>query len=220
MPLFALDKELTFPPVHLAEPDGLLAMGGDLSPKRLLSAYRNGVFPWYEGETILWWSPDPRFVLFPNDLKIRKAIKPMLNRNEFEFSINKSFAEVIHHCKETKRPGQKGTWITDEVEKAYCKMHELGYGYSAEAWKGAKLVGGLYGIKLGKVFFGESMFSLTSNASRFCFIKYVEQLKKEGIQLIDCQVYTEYLESFGAGMINRKDFVGLLQKLEVFDIPL
>jgi leucyl/phenylalanyl-tRNA--protein transferase len=213
MPLFALNKELIFPPVHLAEPDGLLAMGGDLSSERLLLAYQSGIFPWYEGETILWWSPDPRFVLFPDELKISKTIKPLLNRNEFEFSINKSFTAVIHQCKKTKRPGQKGTWITDEVEKAYCKMHELGYANSAEVWKDGELVGGLYGIRLGKMFFGESMFSKVSNASRYCFIKYVQQLKEEGVQLIDCQVYTEYLESFGARMISRKDFIQLLQNL-------
>ncbi|MBK6384377.1 MAG: leucyl/phenylalanyl-tRNA--protein transferase [Chitinophagaceae bacterium] len=213
MPLFVLDKELTFPPVHLAEPDGLLAMGGDLSSERLLLAYRSGIFPWYEGDTILWWCPHPRFVLYPEELKISKSIKPLLNRNEFEFTTNKAFAQVIHHCKKTKRPGQDGTWITDEVEKAYCKLHELGYAHSAEVWKEGKLIGGLYGIKLGKVFFGESMFSTMSNASRFAFIKYVLQLKSEGIELIDCQVYTEYLESLGARMISGAEFDTLLKKL-------
>ncbi|MCY7311741.1 MAG: leucyl/phenylalanyl-tRNA--protein transferase [Chitinophagaceae bacterium] len=211
MPIFALDKEIIFPPVHLAEPDGLLAMGGDLSVERLLMAYRNGIFPWYEGDTILWWSPDPRFVLFPGELKVSKSIKPLLKRNEFEFTTNKAFAQVIHHCKETKRPGQEGTWITDEVEKAYCKLHEMGYAHSAEVWKNGELVGGLYGIQLGKVFFGESMFSKTSNASRFAFIKYVQLLKEEGIELIDCQVYTEYLESMGAKMIDRTVFMTLLK---------
>ncbi|MBL0069762.1 MAG: leucyl/phenylalanyl-tRNA--protein transferase [Chitinophagaceae bacterium] len=213
MPLFVLDKELTFPPVHLAEPDGLLAMGGDLSSERLLLAYRSGIFPWYEGDTILWWCPHPRFVLYPEELKISKSIKPLLNKNEFEFITNKAFAQVIHHCKKTKRPGQDGTWITDEVEKAYCKLHELGYAHSAEVWKEGKLIGGLYGIKLGKVFFGESMFSTMSNASRFAFIKYVLQLKSEGIELIDCQVYTEYLESLGARMISGAEFDTLLKKL-------
>ena len=213
MPLFVLDKELTFPPVHLAEPDGLLAMGGDLSSERLLLAYRSGIFPWYEGDTILWWCPHPRFVLYPEELKISKSITPLLNRNEFEFTTNKAFAQVIHHCKKTKRPGQDGTWITDEVEKAYCKLHELGYAHSAEVWKEGKLIGGLYGIKLGKVFFGESMFSTMSNASRFAFIKYVLQLKSEGIELIDCQVYTEYLESLGARMISGAEFDTLLKKL-------
>jgi leucyl/phenylalanyl-tRNA--protein transferase len=213
MPLFALDKELSFPPVHLAEPDGLLAMGGDLSVNRLLLAYRNGIFPWYEGDTILWWCPNPRFVLFPAELKINKSIKPLLNRNELDFTINKAFAQVINNCKETKRPGQEGTWITNEVEKAYCKLHELGYAHSAEVWKDGKLVGGLYGIKMGKVFFGESMFSKVSNASRFAFIKYVQLLKEEGIALIDCQIYTEYLESMGARMIDRKEFINYLKNL-------
>jgi leucyl/phenylalanyl-tRNA--protein transferase len=213
MPLFVLDKELAFPPAHLAEPDGLLAMGGDLSPNRLLLAYRNGIFPWYEGEHILWWAPYPRFVLFPEELKISKSIKPLLNKTEFDFTINKAFASVIHQCKKITRPGQDGTWITNEVEKAYIQMHELGYAHSAEVWQDNELVGGLYGIKLGKVFFGESMFSKVSNASRYAFITYVQQLKKEGIQLIDCQVYTEYLESMGARMIPGNEFNNLLKQL-------
>lgn len=213
MALFALDKELVFPPVDLAGPDGLLAMGGDLSPQRLLLAYRNGIFPWYEGEHILWWCPDPRFVLFPDELKISKNIKPLLKKNEFDFTINKAFPEVIYQCKKIARPGQDGTWITDEVEKAFIEMHELGYAHSAETWKNGELAGGLYGIRLGKVFFGESMFSKQSNASRYAFIRYVQQLKSEGVQLIDCQVYTAYLESLGATMILRKDFIKLLRQL-------
>ena len=190
----------------------MLAIGGDLSTERLLLAYRNGIFPWYEGNHILWWCPDPRFVLFPEELKINKAIKPLLNRNEFNLTINKAFAQVIHQCKKIVRPGQEGTWITDEVEKAFIKMYELGYANSAEVWKNNELVGGLYGIKLGKIFFGESMFSKISNASRFAFIKYIEQLRQEGIKLIDCQVYTEYLESFGARMIPGKEFQKLLKE--------
>jgi leucyl/phenylalanyl-tRNA--protein transferase len=213
MPLFALDKELIFPPPHLAEPDGLLALGGDLSPQRLLLAYQNGIFPWYEGKDILWWCPDPRFVLFPAKLKIHKSIKPLLKRKEFEFTINKAFPEVIRQCKKIVRPGQDGTWITNEVERAYIKMHELGYAVSAEVWKEGELVGGLYGMRLGKVFFGESMFSKLSHASRYAFISYVEQLKSEGVELIDCQVYTEYLESMGAEMIDRKDFLSLIARI-------
>lgn len=213
MPLFALDNELAFPPVHLAEPDGLLAMGADLSPERLLLAYKNGIFPWYEGDTILWWSPDPRFVLFPGEIKINRSIQSAIDKNNFEFSVNKDFAQVIHRCKKIKRPGQQGTWITDEVEQAYCNMHELGYAHSAEVWKNGKLAGGMYGMKLGNVFFGESMFSEVSKASRYAFIKYVQHLKQEGIELIDCQVYTAYLESMGARMIDRKDFTRLLQQL-------
>lgn len=213
MPLFVLNNDISFPPPSLAEPDGLLAMGGDLSAPRLSAAYRQGIFPWYEGEHILWWCPDPRFVLFPKELKISKSIKPLLRKNEFEFTINKAFPEVIRHCKKIIRPGQDGTWITNEVEKAYIKMHELGYAFSAEVWKNGTLAGGLYGIKLGKVFFGESMFSNISNASRYAFTKYVQQLQEEGIELIDCQVYTEYLESMGAKMITRRDFLQLLETL-------
>ena len=213
MSLFILDKTLYFPPIHLAEPDGLLAIGGDLSPERLLQAYRNGIFPWYEEDPILWWSPDPRFVLFPEELKISKSIRPLLNRNEFEFTINKAFKDVIQHCKKIHRPEQNGTWITDEVEKAFLQMHELGYAHSAEVWQNNELIGGLYGIRLGKVFFGESMFSKVSNASRYAFIKYIEILKQEAVEIIDSQVYTEYLESFGARMITGKEFTGLLKEL-------
>lgn len=213
MPLFALDKGLSFPPVHLAEPDGLLAMGGDLSPERLLVAYQNGIFPWYEKDVVLWWCPHPRFVLFPGELKVSQSARSLLQKKAFGFTVNKAFRDVIHHCKEIKRPGQEGTWITDEVERAYCKMHELGHAHSAEVWKEDELVGGLYGIKLGKVFFGESMFSRQTNASRFAFIKYVEFLREDGVELVDCQVYTEYLESFGARMIDRNDFVQLLSRL-------
>ena len=214
MPLFALDHTaLDFPPPQLAEPDGLLAMGGDLSPDRLLTAYRQGIFPWYEGEHILWWFPDPRFVLYPEELKLSKSVKPLLNHHAFDFTINKAFPDVIRHCQQIERNGQNGTWITKEVEKAYTRMHELGYAHSAEVWKDGELVGGLYGIRLGKVFFGESMFSRKSNASRFAFAKYVAILQSEGVELIDCQVYTQYLESMGAKMIEGKDFSRLLKEL-------
>lgn len=213
MPIFALDEELVFPPVHLAEADGLLAMGGDLSPERILLAYRNGIFPWYQEEIILWWSPDPRMILFPDELKIARSIKPLLNRNEFEFTTNLAFPQVIQFCKETKRPGQDGTWITDDVQKAYTRLHEMGHAQSAEVWNEGELVGGIYGIRMGKVFFGESMFSKKANASRYAFIKYVQQLSAEGIELIDCQVYTEYLKSFGARLIDRKEFIKLLETL-------
>lgn len=213
MPLFALDSELVFPPVHLAEPDGLLAIGGDLSPQRLILAYRQGIFPWYEGDTPLWWCPDPRFVLFPDELRISKSFRAVTRRNQFTLTTNQAFAAVIGHCKKIARPGQAGTWITDELEQAYINLHRLGYAHSAEVWENEQLVGGLYGIRLGKVFFGESMFSKTSNASRFSFINYVQLLKNEGIELIDCQVYTEYLESFGARMIPRTEFIKLISTL-------
>jgi leucyl/phenylalanyl-tRNA---protein transferase len=212
MPLFALDKELVFPPVHLAEPDGLLAMGGDLQPDRLLLAYKKGIFPWYDGDVPLWWSPDPRFVLFPSKLKISKSMQQLLKRNAFEFTINTAFEQVISNCKKMFRKGQDGTWITDTVKDAYINMHQLGYAHSAEAWLNGELVGGLYGIRLGKVYFGESMFSLVSNASKYAFIKYVQQLATENLALIDCQVHTPHLESLGAEMIKREEFISLLKK--------
>jgi leucyl/phenylalanyl-tRNA--protein transferase len=213
LPVFALEEELYFPPVNLAEPDGLLAIGGDLSPERLLLAYKQGIFPWYEGEYILWWSPDPRFILLPGELKISKSMNTLVKKNAFDFTVNKAFEKVIQHCKNIKRPGQRGTWITDEVEIAYTRMHELGYAISAEAWKDGVLVGGAYGLKFGKVFFGESMFSEISNASKYAFIKLVQNLRKEGIELIDCQIYTEHLETLGARMISRKEFIGVLKEL-------
>jgi leucyl/phenylalanyl-tRNA--protein transferase len=213
LPVFALEKELYFPPVNLADPDGLLAIGGDLSPERLLFAYKQGIFPWYEGEYILWWSPDPRFVLFPGELKISKSMKALLKKNAFDFTINKAFEKVIHQCKKIKRPGQRGTWITDEVEMAYMRMHELGYAISAETWKDGKLVGGAYGLKIGKIFFGESMFSKINNASKYAFIQLVQNLKQDGVELIDCQVYTEHLESLGAKMISRKEFTNTISEL-------
>lgn len=212
MPFYVLNNELSFPPVHLAEPDGLLATGGDLSPERVLLAYRSGIFPWYDQDPILWWSPDPRFVLFPDELKISPNTRQLISKNEFEFSINSSFAQVIHHCRMIERRGQHGTWITPELEQAFIKLHERGVARSAEVWKNGELAGGLYGIQLGKVFFGESMFSKIRGASRVAFTLFVKQLKEEGIVLIDCQVYTRYLESFGARMIPRKTFIQLLKK--------
>ncbi|HXB42557.1 MAG TPA: leucyl/phenylalanyl-tRNA--protein transferase [Puia sp.] len=213
MPLIRLSNELVFPPVHLGEPEGLLAIGGDLSTERLLLAYRSGIFPWYEENPILWWSPDPRFVLLPNELKVSKSMHQLIKRNAFEFTINKAFRDVINNCKTIPRRGQHSTWITEEVKNAYIRLHALGYAHSAEAWQNTELVGGLYGIRMGKVFFGESMFSNASNASKYAFIKYVTALMAEGVQLIDCQVYTEHLESLGAKMIKRADFIGLLHEL-------
>jgi leucyl/phenylalanyl-tRNA--protein transferase len=213
MALFALGKEIVFPPVHLAEPDGMLAIGGDLSTERLLLAYKNGIFPWYDGDVPLWWCPDPRFVIFPEELKVSKSMKQLLNRQAFTFSVDKDFVSVINSCKTVSRKDQDGTWISDEVKAAYIKLHQLGYAHSAEVWLNSELVGGCYGIRMGKVFFGESMFSKVSNASKYAFISYVEQLKKEGISLIDCQVYTTHLESLGARMIDRSSFIQLLDKL-------
>jgi leucyl/phenylalanyl-tRNA--protein transferase len=212
MAIFLLDKELVFPPPHLAEPDGLLAVGGDLSTERLLVAYRSGIFPWYEGEHILWWCPDPRFVLFPDKLRISKSMRTIIKRGDFEFRTNTSFREVVRNCQKIERRDQIGTWITSEVLSAYQKLHEQGFAQCAEAWKDGELVGGLYGVKLGHMFFGESMFSKCSNASKFAFIEYVRELKEEGIVLIDCQVYTEHLESLGAEMIGRSEFLEMLRR--------
>ena len=213
MSLFILNNELLFPPVQYAEPDGLLAVGGDLSTERLLLAYRQGIFPWYEGQHILWWCPDPRFVLFPDELRESKSMKQLLKRNAFEFRVDTNFTGVISNCKTIARRGQESTWITDEVRAAYTRLHAAGYAHSAETYLEGELVGGLYGIRLGKVFFGESMFSTVSNASKYAFIRYVHQLREEGVALIDCQVYTEHLESLGARMISREDFIACLDRL-------
>lgn len=213
MSLFALQQELVFPPVHLAEPDGLLAMGGDLSTGRLILAYRSGIFPWYEGKVPLWWCPDPRFVLFPEKLKISKSMQQLLKKEAFRFTVDTAFPSVIRACKTSSRKDQQGTWITDEVEAAYGLLHDNGYAHSAEAWAGDELAGGLYGVKIGKVFFGESMFSYASNASKFAFIRYIQLLQQEGVELIDCQVHTPHLESLGAEMIPREVFMKQLKKL-------
>ena len=205
-------EELWFPPAEDALEDGLLALGADLSTDRLLLAYRNGIFPWFDDEVPMWWCPDPRFVLYPNELKVSKSMKQVMKKGSFEFRINTAFKKVIANCKAVEREGQDGTWITDEVEGAYTQMHQLGYAHSAEAWLDSELVGGLYGIRLGNIFFGESMFTHVSNASKFAFIKYIEQLKAEGVVLIDCQVYTEHLESLGARMVSRSLFLEILKR--------
>lgn len=210
--MFILGREFAFPPVESASEEGIVAIGGDLETERLLLAYRNGIFPWYnEDEPIIWWCPDPRFVLFPGDLKISKSMQTVLRNGSFRFTINKAFPSVIQHCKNITRKDQEGTWINPAVQKAYTLLHELGYAHSAEAWQDGELVGGLYGIRMGNVFFGESMFSKKSNASKFAFIKYVQQLQKEGVAVIDCQVDTGHLESLGAAMIERTQFIDLLQ---------
>ncbi len=213
MQLHLLDEEVWFPPVSEALPDGLLAVGGDLSTERLLLAYRSGIFPWYnDDEPPLWWSPDPRFVLYPDELKVSKSMRQVMKRGEFDFKVDSAFADVIKNCRHVERKDMDGTWISDDVEQAYTDLHKLGYAHSAETWKDGKLVGGLYGILLGKMFFGESMFSTEANASKFAFMKWVEELKARGVVLIDCQVYTEHLESLGARMIPRRQFIEMIGK--------
>ena len=211
MPLHVLNNALWFPPVTDALEDGLLAIGGDLSTERLLLAYRKGIFPWYDGDVPLWWCPDPRFVLYPQQLKISKSMKQLLKRNAFAFTINAAFEKVIRSCMMMKRKEGDGSWINEEVIIAYNNLHKLGYAHSAEVWVNDELAGGLYGLKMGKLFFGESMFSTVSNASKYAFISYIHQLIQEGIVLIDCQVYTEHLESLGAQMISRNEFIYTLE---------
>ena len=211
--MFLLSNELYFPPVTEADEEGILAIGGDLSTQRLLLAYRNGIFPWYsDDEPIIWWCPNPRFVLFPDEIKISKSMRAVVKKQTYSFTINNCFNNVIKNCKTINREGQSGTWISEEVIDAYTNLHNLGYALSAETWKNNKLVGGLYGVKMGNIFFGESMFSLSPNASKFAFIQLVQHLKNEGVKLIDCQVYTNHLESLGAKMIDRNDFMRLLEQ--------
>lgn len=214
MALFKLSSELIFPPVGFSEPDGLLAYGGDLSPDRLLLAYRSGIFPWFsKDEPVLWWSPDPRFVLYPNKLKVSHSMSKILEKGIFRVSTNQCFAEVMAQCAEIKRKDQHGTWITDEMITAYTQLHKLGFAQSVEVWQNDELVGGLYGIKIGACFFGESMFSKVSNASKAGFITFVRQQAAEGLQLVDCQVHTSHLESLGAEMVPRKQFLEQINAL-------
>lgn len=212
MPIFWLSDKLAFPAQHLAEPDGVLALGGDLSPERLILAYKHGIFPWYnEGEPIIWWSPNPRFVLFPANLKVSKSMRQVLRRQIFTVTFDQDFRAVMENCQQSKRRGQSGTWITEEMLTAYCNLHDLGYAHSVEVWQEGTLVGGLYGISLGKCFFGESMFAKVSNASKTGFITLVRKLQARGFKLIDCQTHSNHLESLGANFIPRKDFLRLLK---------
>ena len=212
-PVPRLTQELWFPPVSQANSEGLVAIGGDLHPERLILAYKSGIFPWFSGQIPHWYSLDPRFVLRPSELKISKSMRPIINQKKFELRINTSFREVIKNCKTIQRDGQSGTWITNDIVKSYTQLHEMGIAHCAESWQEGELVGGLYGIKMGKVFFGESMFSKQSNASKFAFIQYVQQLQNEGIELIDCQMETEYLASLGASFITRDFFMKELERL-------
>jgi len=209
--IFSLTQHLKFPPVHLAEPDGLLATGGDLSTARLILAYRSGIFPWYSKPPVLWWSPDPRFVLFPDELKVSASMRQLLKKQVFRITVNQNFEAVIGHCRYTYRPGQDGTWITDPMQEAYIQLHREGFALSVECWLDDQLVGGLYGVKMGNVFFGESMFSHVSNASKAAFITFVQSAQAEGLALVDCQVYTDHLASLGARFISRASFLNLLE---------
>ncbi len=213
--MFLLGKKIEFPDVELASPDGILAIGGDLSPERLLLAYRNGIFPWYsEGEPIVWYSPEKRMVLFPGELKVSKSMKQLIRRGTYHITWNENFVEVIKACQESPRKDQDGTWITEEMRLAYIRLHEMGHAKSVEVWREEELVGGLYGIDLGHVFCGESMFSREANTSKLAFIHLAEKLEKENYRLIDCQVYTAHLASLGAREIPRMEFTKLLKDLK------
>jgi leucyl/phenylalanyl-tRNA--protein transferase len=213
MPAFWLyNDEYSFPDPALASSDGLLAVGGDLAPERLLEAYKWGIFPWYnEDDPILWWSPDPRFVLFPAELRVTKSMRPYLNQPKFQISFDQSFEQVMRACQSTRRAHQPGSWIHEDMIEAYTKLHFMGYAHSVEVWQEGQLVGGLYGICLGKIFFGESMFARVSNASKFGFIRLVHWLQARDFQLIDCQQETTHLVSLGARAISRTDFMARLQ---------
>lgn len=209
--MYFLLKELFFPDVSEADEHGILAVGGDLSPQRLMLAYQSGIFPWFDNdEPILWWSPPERMVLFPDELVISKSMRSILRKEVFTVTFNKDFRAVITNCSQISRNGQQGTWISEEMIEAYVKLHELGYAKSVEVWQNNELVGGLYGIDLGHVFCGESMFSRVSNASKVAFITLVENLKTRKYKLIDCQVHNDHLESLGAREIERVQFMEML----------
>ncbi|WP_123290446.1 leucyl/phenylalanyl-tRNA--protein transferase [Desulfosoma caldarium] len=213
MAIFSLSKDLVFPPPELAEPDGLLAIGGDLSPRRLLVAYRHGIFPWYApGTPILWWSPDPRLVLFPRELKISHSLRRVLKKGRFQVTYDTAFRDVIEACALVRLRKGEETWLVPEMIEAYHRLHRLGAAHSVETWLDGRLVGGLYGVALGRVFFGESMFSLVSDASKVALVHLVERLRALDEAIIDCQVSTEHLKRMGAREIPRSEF---LQRLQV-----
>lgn len=210
--MYFLTKELYFPPVDQASYEGILAVGGDLSIERLLLAYKNGIFPWFDAdEPILWWAPPERMVVYPHDYKVAKSLRNIINRNLFEVTINKDFEAVILNCQQIERKGQHGTWITEDIIQSYTKLHEIGKAMSFEVWQNGELVGGLYGMDLGNVFCGESMFSKVPNASKVAFVKLVDYLKTNNYLLLDCQVHNNHLEKLGAFEISRETFMKILK---------
>ena len=213
MTVFLLTDKIAFPPPHLASKEGLLAVGGDLSRKRLLHAYRMGIFPWFsDDEPILWWSPDPRLVLYPHEIKISKTLKKIIRKGVFKVTMDTAFAQVITQCAQIRLQNDQGTWIVEDMIHAYCKLHETGFAHSVEAWYRGELAGGLYGVSLGKCFFGESMFTRISNASNVALVKLVEYLNALSFDMIDCQLTTQHLLRFGAREIPRVKFLKQLEK--------
>ncbi len=211
-----LDAGTPFPPISTAlrDPNGLLAAGGDLSPVRLIDAYRRGIYPWYsEGQPLLWWSPDPRMVLFVGDFNVSRSLAKRVKRREFDVRVDTAFDDVVDACARAPRDGQQGTWITPDMSMAYRRLHELGYAHSVEAWRHNELVGGLYGLALGRVFFGESMFTRASDASKVCLASLVALLRHIGVAMVDCQQETRHLASMGARAIPRSEFARKLHEL-------
>jgi leucyl/phenylalanyl-tRNA---protein transferase len=207
-----LTKELFFPPVSQTTPQGILAAGGDLSPERLLLAYQNGIFPWYEdSDPILWWCPEQRMVLFPGEFKVSHSMRNIINQRVFHVTFNRAFKEVMQGCQTIKREGQHGTWITDEMIDSYCELHQMKKAISVEVWQNKQLVGGLYGVDLGHIFCGESMFSKVSNASKTAFAYLVDYLKTNNYKLLDCQIYNDHLDSLGCREIPREEFMKILK---------
>lgn len=213
MPVFALPPEHVFPDPSLARPDGLLAVGGDLHPARVLLAYTLGIFPWYsEGQPILWHSPDPRFVVFADQFRVPRSLRKVIKRAPYELSLDRAFADVITACADAYRPDQSGTWITGEMGQAYTELHRLGFAHSVEAWRDGELVGGLYGVCVGHMFFGESMFARADDASKIAFVALFRQLERWGFDVLDSQVYTDHLARFGARDIPRDSYLDLLRE--------
>lgn len=212
-PVFRLDERLLFPPPDAAEDSGLLAVGGDLRPERLLLAYSLGIFPWYnEGTPILWHSPDPRMVLCASELHVSRSLRKEIRKGRYQITLDTAFEEVIERCAGVPRPGQDGTWITDDMQRAFIELHRRGYAHSAEAWEDGELVGGLYGVSLGRAFFGESMFALRPDASKIAFVELVRWMQSWSLELVDCQVYTEHLARLGASEWPRARFLGALRE--------
>jgi leucyl/phenylalanyl-tRNA---protein transferase len=210
--MYFITKELYFPPVEETSPEGVIAVGGDLSPERLLLAYSSGIFPWFDdADPILWWCPPERMVLLPEEFKVSKSMRNIINRGIYKVSFNKAFREVMVNCQQVYRPDEYGTWITDEMIDAYTKLHEIGKAMSVEVWFEDKLVGGLYGVDMKPVFCGESMFALMSNASKIAFIALVDYLKNNNYRLLDCQIYNDHLASLGCFEIPREDFLTILK---------
>lgn len=215
MPIYQLPRQLLFPDPRLADPSGLLAVGGDLSPERLVLAYRSGIFPWYsEGQPLLWWSPDPRTVLETADLHVGRSLRKRIRQQPYRITMDRAFERVIAACAGAPRPGQSGTWITEEMQQAFVRLHHLGHAHSAEAWDGeGRLVGGLYGVAIGRSFAGESMFAQASDASKIAFVHLARQVHLWGFPLIDCQMHTEHLARFGAHEISREAYLTRLDAL-------